>query len=266
METKENLASMLRLLLGLRNMPAGRGRIALAFAYGALCHSVFGIAVLAMIVAMYFGMSASFGQVPDPWRIPVNALLLLQFPLAHSVLLSPWGRKILTRMAPKPHGGTLSTTTYALIASVQLLALFALWTPSGVIWWQAQGVVLYGLIALYASAWLLLMKASIDAGAEVQSGALGWMSLAQRVKPVFPDMPTRGLFRLMRQPIYVSFALTLWLVPVWTPDQLAVALVLTGYCVFAPILKERRFRQQYGARFREYQARVPYMWPRFRSD
>ena len=91
------------------------------------------------------------------------------------------------------------------------------------------------------------MKASYDAGAEVQSGALGWMSLAQNLKPVFPDMPTSGLFKVIRQPIYVSFALTLWTVPVWTPVQLAVALTLTAYCLLAPLLKERRFQARYGA-------------------
>jgi methanethiol S-methyltransferase len=48
------------------------------------------------------------------------------------------------------------------------------------------------------------------------------MSLLARIKPIFRDMPTRGLFRLIRQPIYAAFALTLWTVPVWTPDQLVL--------------------------------------------
>jgi methanethiol S-methyltransferase len=75
-------------------------------------------------------------------------------------------------------------------------------------------------------------------------------------------MPTRGLFRVIRQPIYVAFALTLWAVPVWTPDQLALALSLTAYCLLAPRLKERRFAARYGDRFHAYQAAVPYALPR----
>ncbi|MFT6227254.1 MAG: putative membrane protein, partial [Paracoccaceae bacterium] len=114
----------------------------------------------------------------------------------------------------------------------------------------------------YAASWLLLLKASFDAGAEVQSGALGWMSLMARVRPVFPDMPTAGLFRLIRQPIYVAFALTLWTTPVWTPDQLALALSYTAYCLLAPRMKERRFAARYGDRFQRYRARVPYVLPR----
>jgi methanethiol S-methyltransferase len=250
------------LVAGALRPPAGFRRIAVAYAYGIACHAVFGAAVLAMIAAMFFGMSESLGRVPDPWAPLANAALLLQFPLAHSLLLTRRGKGWLARLAPRQHGPTLSTTTYAIIASVQLLALFALWTPSGTVWWRAEGWQFWAICTAYAGSWLLLIKASFDAGAEVQSGALGWMSLAANRRPVFPDMPDRGLFRLIRQPIYVAFALTLWTVPVWTPDQLVLALSYTGYCLLAPRLKERRFAAIYGARFEAYRARVPYVLPR----
>ena len=251
-------------MLGNFHPPPGKSRIAVALIYGAVCHVMFTAAVLAMIAAMYFGMSESFGRVPQPWAWLANIALIAQFPLAHSFLLSKRGRTILARLAPAGFGPTLATTTYAIIASTQLLVLFTLWTPSGIIWWQAEGPALVIWSALYALAWLILIKASYDAGAEVQSGALGWMSLLQKIKPVFPDMPTMGLFRLIRQPIYVAFALTLWTVPVWTPDQLLLAVSYTAYCLLAPQLKERRFAMLYGERFAAYQARVPYVVPRLR--
>jgi len=250
-----------RLLQGVLSPAPGGRRIALAAVLGLACHAVFAAAVLAMIVAMYFGMSESLGRVPHPWSFLANAALVVQFPLAHSLLLTRRGGALVARLVPGPHGATLSTTTYALIASGQLLALFVLWTPSGIVWWRAEGAVLWGLCVAYAASWLLLAKASFDAGVEVQSGALGWMSLLARIRPVFPDMPTRGLFGLIRQPIYLAFAMTLWTVPTWTPDQLALALALTAYCVLAPRLKERRFGLRYGARFERYRADVPYMVP-----
>lgn len=246
--------------------PPGAGRIALALIFGALCHTIFAAAVLAMIVAMFFGLSKSLGTVPWPWAMLANAALIVQFPLAHSILLTGRGRKFLAKMIPGPHGQTLATTTYAIIASAQLLALFALWTPSGIIWWRAEGAAFWGMTAAYATSWLILLKASFDAGAEVQSGALGWMSLLARIRPVFPDMPTQGLFRVIRQPIYVAFALTLWTPPVWTPDQLVIAIVLTAYCLLAPRMKERRFAARYGARFEQYRKKVPYILPSLRRD
>jgi methanethiol S-methyltransferase len=249
------------LIFGALSPPPGRARIVLALCMGVLCHSVFALAVLAMIAAMFFGMSESLGRVVWPWALLANAFLVLQFPLAHSLLLTKRGRAWISKLLPGPHGHTLATTTYALIASLQLLALFALWTPSGIIWWRAEGWALWAVIVLYTSAWLLLMKASFDAGAEVQSGGLGWLSLMQNIKPVFPDMPETGLFRVMRQPIYVAFALTLWPVAVWTPDQLALAVSYTAYCLLAPRLKEKRFSAIYGQRFEDYKKRVPYVWP-----
>ncbi len=238
--------------------PPGVRCIATAVVAGVICHVVFAIAVLAMIGAMFFGMSASLGRVPWPWAMVANAVLMLQFPLVHSALLGP-ARRLLQRIGP--YGANLSTTSYAIIASLQLAMLFALWTPSGIVWWRAEGTAFGVLCVAYATAWLLLARASWDAGAEVQSGALGWLSLAADRAPRFPDMPEYGLFAIVRQPIYLAFALTLWTVPVWTPDQLAVAVVLTAYCVLAPRLKERRFAALYGHRFTTYRRRVPYMLP-----
>ncbi|WP_370401986.1 isoprenylcysteine carboxylmethyltransferase family protein [Sulfitobacter sp. JB4-11] len=261
MTTQTNIQRLIALVRGALKPPPGRSRIALALAFGMAVHLIFAAAVLAMVVAMYFGMSRSLGTVPWPQAALVNAVLVLQFPLVHSLLLSGPGGRWLAQVVPGPHGQTLSTTTYAIIASLQLLLLFALWTPSGIVWWRAEGWVLWAVTSAYALSWLLLMKASFDAGAEVQSGALGWMSLLQNIKPRFPDMPTGGLFRVIRQPIYVAFALTLWTVPVWTPDQLALAVTLTAYCLAAPKLKERRFEKRYGDRFRAYKQDVPYAIP-----
>ncbi len=256
------IARLVTLIRAALHPPAGAARVAFALGLGALCHSLFAAGVLAMIVAMFFGLSESLGTVPWPWAVLANAALIVQFPLVHSVLLTSPGGRLLARLIPGPHGQTLATTTYAMIASAQLLTLFALWTPSGIVWWRADGAMFWGITAAYAASWLILLKASFDAGAEVQSGALGWMSLMARIRPVFPDMPTQGLFRLIRQPIYVAFALTLWTPPVWTPDQLVLAVSFTVYCLLAPRLKERRFAARYGDRFDRYRAEVPYVLPR----
>ena len=257
---------MITLIRAALSPPGGIARVGLAVCFGVVCHSLFAVAVLSMVIAMFHGMSESFGSVAWPWALFTNAALIIQFPLAHSALLSIRGSRLVARIVPGAHGATLSTTTYAIIASAQLLALFALWTPSGIIWWRAEGSVFWILCAAYTISWLILAKASFDAGVEVQSGALGWLSLMARIRPVFPDMPTQGLFRVIRQPIYVAFALTLWTVPVWTPDQLVLAVFYTAYCLLAPRRKERRFEARYGARFTQYRDTVPYAVPKRKWD
>lgn len=229
--------------------------------YGTVCYATFLLGILTMMVAMLFGMSLSLGTVPQPWNWLANGLLLAQFPLTHSLLLTDRGRALLGRLAPRGVGSTLSTTTYVIIAAVQIFVLFAFWSPTGTVWWQASGTALVALLLLYGLAWLLLAKSMWDAGLSLQTGTLGWWALFRGRKPVFPPMPVKGLFRLVRQPIYVSFALTLWTVPTWTPDQLVLALTLTLYCLLAPLLKEARFRRIYGRAFESYAAAVPYWFP-----
>ena len=236
--------------------------LAIAILWGAICHLTFAMAVLAMVFSMWFGMSRGLGSVPQPWNWGVNALLILQFPILHSLLLTPSGQRILSRFAPFGSGTTLATTTYATIASLQLLALFTLWTPSGVVYWSANGWALWLVACLYGLAWIFLIKASWDAGAEVQSGLLGWLSLFRSVKPQYPPMPTSGTFKHMRHPIYLAFALTTWTVPTWTPDQILLASALTLYCALGPLAKERRFARRYGSDWSCYMSKTPYWVPR----
>ncbi len=256
------IARLITLAAAASRPEPGLGRIALAVTMGLLCHLLFTMAVLCMIAAMFFGMSKGLGELAWPWAGLANIVLILQFPLVHSWLLSRTGSRLLNKLVPGDYGPTLATTTYAMIASIQLLALFILWTPTGIILWQADGWLFWLMCSAYAFSWLLLAKSIFDAGLEVQCGALGWMSLMANIRPIFPDMPETGLFRIIRQPIYIAFALTLWTVPTWTPDQLVLAVAYTSYCLFAPRFKERRFALRYGQRFEVYRKNVPYGFPR----
>ena len=75
----------------------------IAFMYGLVCHVIFTVSVLSMIVAMFWGMTQSFGKVPYPWSHIANLILLIQFPLAHSFLLSSNGKSYLLYFAPKEY-------------------------------------------------------------------------------------------------------------------------------------------------------------------
>ncbi len=236
-------------------------RRVIALVYGVLCHGLFIAGVGMMIWQMYFGMSRSFGALAYPWSWIANGLLLAQFPLAHSFLLAKPGRSVLRRLAPVAFGADLAVTTYVIVASTQVLMLFSLWTFSGVIWWRAEGIAHGMLSVLYGASWLLLGKAIADAGITLQTGLLGWWAVFRNARPRYPGLPVRGLFRLCRQPIYFAFALTLWTVPVWTPDQLVIAIVLSAYCLIGPLFKEARFMRNFGQAFADYKMSHPYWLP-----
>ena len=81
----------------------------IAIVYGLLCHGLFVAGVGMMIFQMYFGMSRCLGTLVSPVSWFADALLLIQFPLAHSFLLSPSGRRWLTRLAPGAFSVDLSS-------------------------------------------------------------------------------------------------------------------------------------------------------------
>ena len=66
-------------------------------------------------------------------------------------------------------------------------------------------------------------------------------------KPQFPPMPTNGLFKLIRQPIYLSFCIVLWSPPTLNLDLFCVALFYSLIVIF-PIL--RKIHKFYGNVFK----------------
>jgi protein-S-isoprenylcysteine O-methyltransferase Ste14 len=236
----------------------------LALGYGAVCHIVFLVAVGFMVLGLYTGMSSSFGPFEGYGQILANCILALQFPLLHSLMLSRRGSRLLSAGAPGDLGRSMATTTYVIFASLQILLVFALWSPSGVVLWEATGPALRVSQVLYGVSWLLVVKTMGDAGLGTQLGYKGWLSVARGQSPRYGGFPKEGSFRYCRQPVYAAFALTLWTGPVLTVDRLMLATIWTTYCVLGPVLKERRYLQRYGESFRDYQRAVPFMVPRLR--
>ena len=234
----------------------------IAIIYGVICHLTFFLAGLSMLWVLYNGFTVSFGYFNSPFNIIFNFCLLIQFPILHSFLLTTTGRKILRLFSPRNFGKTLETTNYATIASIQLLLLFLLWSPSNIIFYDLKYPDNILNTLLFIISWVLLSISSFQAGYQVQTGSLGWTSMFFSRKPIFPPMPTKGLFKLIRHPIYLSFCLVLWTPPTMTLDLFLVALSYTFYCFFAPRLKERRFIKIYGEAFLEYKQVTPYFFPK----
>lgn len=232
-----------------------------AMVMAVLCHTMFAAAVGSLVVALATGFQLGCGRAGS-WAIVANGLLLAQFPVIHSLLLTGPGRRLLARLSPVGHGRTLTITTYAIAASAQLLLTVWAWSPSGIVWHRPTGFGGGAQWVLFVGAWVFLQKALWDAGLAVQSGAAGWLALFRGRAVDWGPMPTTGLFASCRQPIYLGFALVLWTAPVWTPDWLALAAAWSVYCVVGPRWKEARWQRQFGPQFVAYRETVPYLLPR----
>ncbi|RMF72894.1 MAG: isoprenylcysteine carboxylmethyltransferase family protein [Acidobacteria bacterium] len=239
-------------------------RVLWAFGAGVTCHAAFVAGVAAMAVGLFTGMRSGLGRLHGLGTLVADGALIAQFPLLHSWLLGSAGRARLAALLPDEFGADLVPTVFATVSSLQMLAAFELWSPSGVVLWRVTGSAFWIACGVFAAGWLLLARSMVDAGLGLQSGAAGWLAVLRGRRVAYPAMPTRGTFRHVRQPMYLAYAVLLWAGPVLTLDKLALACAWTAYCVLGPLHKEARSRRRWGARWEAYRRAVPYMLPRLR--
>jgi len=233
----------------------------LALAFGVTNHLLFLFAIASMAVALWTGMRLGRGGLHGAAAAAANSALVLQFPLLHSFLLGRRGGHGLALALGRTHGRTLVTTSYATVASLQLLLTFWLWSPTGSVAWQPAGLLLWANALLFGLCWVFLARTIVDSGLSVQSGLLGWWSVFSSRTPRYPTFATRGTFAFCRQPIYLAFALILWTAPTWTMDRIVLGVAWTAYCLLGPLFKERRYLSRHGEAYRAYQRRVAYILP-----
>jgi protein-S-isoprenylcysteine O-methyltransferase Ste14 len=214
-----------------------------------------------MAYMLYFGMTRGIAPLHYGGRI-LNILLLIQLPVMHSFFLSRKGSRLLISLFPKRVGSAFAITIYSTIASLQVLVLFVLWNPDSNVWFVPTGWLLTLWNLTYVISWILLARSIFEAGAAVQTGYLGWSSVFLGRPLRFPPLPTSGLHSVIRHPIYLSFALITLTGPFWGFDHLILAGIIVPYCVFGPLLKERRIRGRIEDQYNEYAKRTPYMAPK----
>lgn len=230
----------------------------LALSLGIICLVSFWTAVTIMMVALHGSMRINDLSLPLGAAVALNLLLVMQFPVLHSLMLRPSGRAFLSRIAAGEIGKHLVTTTYVIAASAQLIVVFSLWAHLGTSEWRPSGFLSVLWNALYGVSWILLAVAMTNAGLGTQMGFLGWTSVYRGEKPTYKPFPQHGLYRICRHPVYFAMVLVSITGPVWNIDHLIIASVFVPYCLIGPVIKERRFTRAFGASFSQHMKEVPF--------
>ena len=234
---------------------------AIAYLLGITCHISFGASVCVMAYMLFFGMTKSIVSLDSLGGRWLDLLLLIQFPILHSLFLTTPGRKVLVSPFPKEISRDLFSTAYCLFASFQLLAGFLFWVPNTEVWFHPSGVTYVVWTIVYAFSWIILLVALNEAGMAMHTGLLGWRAVAQGVKPQYPKLPKKGLHSICRHPIYLAFALIILTAPTWSFDHFYISLIWVTYCVIGPVFKEQRLRKIFGEEYKLLQERTPYIVP-----
>ena len=154
----------------------------IALLYGVFCHAAFALGIAAMMLGLYTGLEVGRGTITGIAGGVVDGVLVFQFVVIHSFLLSARGRALLARFAPFGIGRELSTTSFAAIASLQLLLTFVAWSPIGPVWWEPHGTLRVVMSMAYAISWGMLLKAMADAASRCRpasSAGARWCVIAR---------------------------------------------------------------------------------------
>lgn len=199
--------------------------------------------------------------VPLAQALIINLGLLGAFALQHTVMARPGFKRWWTRVVPQE----AERSTYVLLSSVCLIALFAFWQPLGGVVWNVQDAfgqaVLYGL---FAFGWLVVLVSTFLIN-HFDLFGLRQVWLYFRGKPYTQlKFDTPWLYRYVRHPLYVGFLIGLWAAPTMTMAHLVFSLLCTGYIFIGALLEERDLEKAL-PEYKQYKKDVPMFVPRFNS-
>jgi protein-S-isoprenylcysteine O-methyltransferase Ste14 len=192
----------------------------------------------------------------------LSALLL--YGALHSLTAGTWWKtRVATLIGERAFLG-LYRLAYGIVSIVTLLPVLALMTARpGNTLWSASGATASALLLLRVMAGVGLALAL------VQIDGLRFLGIKEAVayfrgrKLPLPAerLATRGVYRLVRHPLYLFSMVALWTSPVMYESVLGFALAATIYFVIGSLLEERKMVLAFGAEYVAYQKAVPWLIP-----
>src|SRR5262249_39668107 len=148
-------------------------------------------------------------------------------------------------------------STYVLISGLLTILLMWQWRGIDAVVWDVQQPVGVGVVwGLFAAGWLLVFAASLMINHFDLFGTRQvWLYLRGRPYTSLP-FRTPWLYKYIRHPLYVGWALAFWATPTMTLGHLLFAGSLTLYMALAARVEERDLVDHFGDTYRAYQQRV----------
>lgn len=234
------------------------------FAYGVACHALF-LVVYAWFAAFVGGWPVA-QSIDGPAALPAGAAaavdlgLLALFALQHSVMARPAFKRAWTRFVPQP----IERSTYVLASCLVTAAIIWFWQPIDFTIWDVRDPVGRALLwGLFVAGWLMVPAVSLMIHHFDLFGTRQvWLHYRGQEYTSLP-FRTPMLYRYVRHPLYLGWALAFWATPTMTAGHLLLAATLTVYMVGASVIEERDLIAHFGRQYEDYRRQVPGFVPRF---
>ena len=193
-----------------------------------------------------------------PEAIAIDAALLALFAIQHSVMARPWFKRAWTAVVPQ----AAERSTYVLFSSLCLALLFWQWRPMGGTIWRVDGPVGHAiLLLLFAAGWVIVLVSTfLTSHVDLFGLRQVWMRFRnQAYAPI--SFKSRGLYKLVRHPLYVGWLFAFWFTPIMTAAHLVFALATTAYILIAIGFEEKDLIKMHGEAYLRYREEVPMLTP-----
>lgn len=238
-------------------------RRAAALLYGWLAYFLYvrsALYLVGFLGNLYVKKAIDSGAADPPLAAGIDLGLLAVFAVPHSLLARPGSKQKLSRWLPVE----LERSTYVLVAALSLALVIWQWRPlPAVLWEVSEGWPRNAALALFAGGWVLSLAASKSLG-HLRLFGLGaaWAFARGRAAPGL-ELVTRGLYGVLRHPMYLGFLIGCWAAPRMTAGHLLFAVTMSAYVAVGVRFEERDLERRFGEEFRSYRDRVGGFFPRF---
>lgn len=107
-----------------------------------------------------------------------------------------------------------------------------------------------------------LLSAILLLIAVLQTDTLSFVGLRQLFEDEGPgQLVTRGLYRVVRHPLYTFSLLFIWLTPTMSQNSLTLYIGVTIYVLVGAYFEERKLLRDFGDAYAEYRRKTPMLIP-----
>ena len=182
--------------------------------------------------------------------VVLNVVLFSVFALHHSIFARSGAKDWVKRSWPP----ALERSVYVWISSLLFICVCGLWQPVPGLWWEVDGAGRTVMQVAQLGAAIVVFAAARRLDVLDLAGVLQVLDLGRPTPS--PKLYTRGLYALVRHPIYLGWLFFVWLAPTMNGTRATFAIVSCVYLFVAVPFEERDLRRTFGAAYEGYSRKV----------